>query len=80
MITDAGFKVLTVVTNKNIIFLDVTLCNLVEIYEHIRGTYRLQDRRVSRASHAACTAYCLLLACCLFSLPSNTEDGGHIFH
>lgn len=29
MTTDAGFKVLTVVTNKITIFLHVTLCNLV---------------------------------------------------
>jgi hypothetical protein len=75
MTTDAGFKVLTLVINKNIIFLDVTLCNLVDIYQHIRGTYCLQGQRIKPSKEQAQqaiqlelpTACSLLVVCSAYS-------------
>jgi hypothetical protein len=76
--TDAGFKVLIVVTNKNTIFLDVTFYNLVEIYQHIKGTYflHLQGQRGSpeQVMHFALPATCsLLVVCSIYALTLMTE-------
>jgi hypothetical protein len=48
-----GIEVLTALTMRSTVSLDVALCSLAEVYQHLGATYRfhLQGRRVRQTSN-----------------------------